>query len=170
MAVHQTESPRYWEHCLSLPSSQEGKSASLVYRDTAATDPFISTGAPNAQHPKLLPHTPSWLKDLSFIMQPSPVAELVEQSSFFLHISILNTHLKTLLMHIHLLLEEHQKGTNISLLFLGLCQRYFSAFWHFVPFVVLMLPTESRAWSSFRNTLADRWSSISPGEEGCSPG
>lgn len=39
-------------------------------------------------------------------------------------------------MHIHLLFEKCQKGTNIPSLFLGPYQKYLSAFWHLMPFVI----------------------------------
>lgn len=55
------------------------------------------------------------------------------------HINILDTRLKTQLVHIHLLLEKCQEGTNIPSLFLGLYQKYLSAFWPFIPFVTSML-------------------------------
>lgn len=55
------------------------------------------------------------------------------------HINIFDTRLKTQLVHIHLLLEKCQEGTNIPSLFLGLYQKYLSAFWPFIPFVTSML-------------------------------
>lgn len=53
------------------------------------------------------------------------------------HINIPDTRLKTWVMHIHLLFKKCQKDTNIPSLYLEPHQKYLSAFWHLIPFVIV---------------------------------
>lgn len=77
-------------------------------------------------------------------------------------------------MHIHLPLEKRQKGTNIPSLFLGPYQKYLSAFWHLIPFVIFdaiypsageedeVLQKHGGGWVKLHKLRPQRWLKATP--------